>query len=139
MAGKRQEGALPGARLGREIVGVDLASALTDPTFAAVQACFADNPVLVFRDRSLEARDIARFARRFGEIRPGVIEKRHHTEAPEISFLTDVEADGSVDGFDIGQERARHHAPQRRRFPAGSAPYHAAGDGRCGSGLDLAG
>jgi taurine dioxygenase len=103
------EGTLLGDSLGREIVGVDLAKPLAAGIFSAIESTFCRNPVLVFRNQSLDAADYARFANRFGHIRPGVIEKYRHPEAPEISFLTNVGEDGTVDGFGVKRASAWHY------------------------------
>lgn len=101
-------GPLLGPTLGREIVGLDLAT-LDDDGFAALASAFADNPVLVLRMQELAAPDLARFARRFGHIRPGVDPKYRHAEAPEISFLSNVAADGGVDTFGVTRAAAWHY------------------------------
>ena len=103
------EGPLLGGTLGREIVGIDLAQSLDEDVFAAVQSAFGRNPVLVFRDQSLPVERYAAFARRFGEIRPGVIAKYRHPDAPEISYLTNVDEDGSIDAFGVRRASAWHY------------------------------
>jgi len=98
-----------GAPIGMEALGVDLAKPLSDAAFAEIRAAFAEHPVLAFRDQTLTAPNLAAFAKRFGRIVPGVIEKYRHPDAPEISFLTNVEADGSVDAFGVDRASAWHY------------------------------
>ncbi len=54
--------------VGAEIDGVDLASALSDETFAAIYQAFSDHGVLVFRDQTLTELEHTAFALRWGEI-----------------------------------------------------------------------
>lgn len=89
-----------GEMLGTEAVGVDL-SALDDPTFAWIERAFAENPVLVFRDQHLSARDIAAFGNRLGRPRQHSLIKYRHAEYPEVSWLTNVEEDGTVDWYGV--------------------------------------
>ena len=103
------EGPLLGDTLGREIVGVDLAKPLAQGTFDAITAAFRDNPVLVFRGQSLEARQYADFAKRFGSIQPGVSAKYQHPDVPEISYLTNVDKDGAIDEFGVRRASAWHY------------------------------
>lgn len=113
-----------GGTLGLEIWGLDLGGALDDAGFGAVERAFAQNPVLVFHDQSLSAPDLARFARRFGSIVPGVIEKYRHPDAPEISFLTNVEADGGVDRFGVERASAWHYDGSFAEAPPICAMLH---------------
>ena len=119
------EGPLLGDTLGREIVGVDLAKPLAGGIFAAIETAFRGNPVLVFRDQSLEARQFAGFAKRFGPIRPGVIGKYQHPQAPEISYLTNVEKDGTVDEFGVKRAGAWHYDGSFAERPPILAMLHA--------------
>ncbi len=115
------DGRLLGETLGFEIEGLDLAGPRADDAFAAIDAAFAENPVLVFRNQRLSAPDLVRFARRFGRIVPGVIEKYRHPEAPEISFLTNVEADGSIDAFGARRASAWHYDGSFAEIPPHAA------------------
>ncbi|MFT5445689.1 MAG: taurine dioxygenase [Gammaproteobacteria bacterium] len=109
MAMKSIEGPLLSDSLGREILGVDLAEPLTDDAFSAIESAFQDNPVLVFRKQSLGAPEYARFANRFGDIRPGVIAKYRHPQAAEISYLSNVNEDGTIDDFGVKRASAWHY------------------------------
>lgn len=95
--------------LGLEVEGFDLSTALSAGQLGAIEKAFRSNPVLVFHDQFLTAPDLARFAGRFGRIVPGVLEKYRHPDAPEISFLTNVEADGSIDRFGVERASAWHY------------------------------
>ena len=110
--------------LGRVIEGVDLA-AIDDAGFEAIQAAFRDGPVLVFPDQDLSAPALAAFARRYGRIVPGVLEKYRHPDAPEISYLTNVEADGSIDRFGVERASAWHYDGSFLERPPICAMLHA--------------
>jgi taurine dioxygenase len=89
-----------GEALGTEAVGVDL-SRLDDATFDWVKAAFAEHPVLVFRDQRLGAADIAGFGRRFGVPRKHALVKYRHPDHEEVSWLTNVEPDGTIDWYGV--------------------------------------
>ena len=103
------QGKLLGNTLGREIVNLDLAIDISDEIFTHIKLIFRKNPVLIFRKQSLTPREYADFASRFGKIRPGVIEKYKHPVIRDISFLTNVNADGTVDEFGITRAAAWHY------------------------------
>lgn len=108
-----------------ECRGVDLSADLSDAAFAGIETLFARHPVLVFRDQALDAAALARFARRFGDIVPGTIPKYRHDEVPEISWLTNVEADGAVDGFGVRRASAWHYDGSFAKTPPICAMLHA--------------
>ncbi|HVB16539.1 MAG TPA: TauD/TfdA family dioxygenase [Stellaceae bacterium] len=89
-----------GEALGREAVGIDL-SQLDDDTFAWIEQAFAEHPVLVFRDQTLGAPDIAAFGRRFGVPRKHALVKYRHPDHEEVSWLTNVEEDGGIDWYGV--------------------------------------
>lgn len=113
------------ASLGFEINGADLAASLDAAGFARIKQAFARHPVLVFPGQSLTAPTVAGFARRFGRIVPGVLEKYRHPEAPEISYLSNVEADGSVDRFGVERASAWHYDGSFAEAPPICAMLHA--------------
>ena len=98
-----------GSPIGLEVRDIDLSGDLSPKALTAIKSLFADNPVLVFRDQELDAAAIARFAHAFGDIIPGVIEKYRHPDVPEVSFLTNVEADGSIDAFGVRRASDWHY------------------------------
>ena len=93
--------ALGTGELGTEVLGIDLAQPLDDATFAWVARAFAEHPVLVFRDQDLGAREVAAFGRRFGTPRKHALIKYRHAEHPDVSWLTNVDADGKVDWYGV--------------------------------------
>jgi taurine dioxygenase len=98
---------LLGETLGMEAVGVDI-SALDDATFTWIEQVFAEHPVLLFRDQHLSAGDIAAFGRRLGKPRMHSLIKYRHAEYPEVSWLTNVEADGKVDWYGVKRASEWH-------------------------------
>ena len=90
-----------GEALGTEALGVDLSKPLDDAGFAWIARAFADNPVLVFRDQDLGAAELAAFGRRFGTPRKHALIKYRHAENPDVSWLTNVDADGKVDWYGV--------------------------------------
>ena len=51
-----------------EIFGLDCSQPLADQAFQVVESAFLDYPVLIFREQTLSASDVARFGRRFGPL-----------------------------------------------------------------------
>src|SRR4029079_1139994 len=83
-----------GETLGTEALGIDLSRPLDDSTAAWVRGAFSEPPVLVFRDQDLGAAELAAFGRQFGIPRKHALIKYRHADCPEVSWLTNVEADG---------------------------------------------
>jgi len=54
--------------IGAEIHGIDLRSPLADATVARIREIWLQHSVIFFRDQPLPPRDLAAFARRFGEV-----------------------------------------------------------------------
>jgi taurine dioxygenase len=90
-----------GEAFGTEALGIDLSQPLDDATFAWIERAFAENPVLVFRKQQLGPAELSAFGRRFGRPRIHSLVKYRHAEYPEVSWLTNVEADGKVDWFGV--------------------------------------
>ena len=90
-----------GQALGTEAVGIDLSKPLDDATFAWIAGAFAEHPVLVFRGQDLGAPELAAFGRRFGTPRKHALIKYRHADHPDVSWLTNVAADGKVDWYGV--------------------------------------
>jgi taurine dioxygenase len=97
-----------GETLGTEALGIDLSQPLDEPTFAWIKQAFAENPVLVFRDQDLGPDELAAFGRRFGPPRTHALVKYRHAEYPEVSWLTNVDADGKVDWYGVKRATEWH-------------------------------
>jgi alpha-ketoglutarate-dependent taurine dioxygenase len=90
-----------GEALGTEALGIDLSRPLDGPTAAWVKDAFAAHPVLVFRDQDLGAGELSVFGRLFGTPRKHALMKYRHAEHEDVSWLTNVEADGKVDWYGV--------------------------------------
>jgi len=90
-----------GETLGTEAIGIDLAQPLDDGTFAWIADAFARHPVLVFREQQLGAAALSAFGRRFGTPRRHALIKYRHAEHPDVSWLTNVDAEGKVDWYGV--------------------------------------
>ena len=108
-----------------EVCGLDVSADLAPEVFDAIEDAFSRHSVLVFRKHALEAAALVRFARRFGRIAPDTIAKYGHPQAPEISYLTNVEADGGIDEFGVRRALAWHYDGSFAATPPISAMLHA--------------
>ena len=86
-----------GETLGTEALGVDLAKPMDAATSAWVVHAFAEHPVLVFREQSLGAPELAAFGARFGKPRPHSLINYRYPGHPEVSYLRNVD-DAGKDG-----------------------------------------
>src|SRR5208337_4681100 len=114
-----------GEALGTEALGIDLSQPLDDATFAWVARAFSEHPVLVFRDQNLGAGDIAAFGRRFGTPRKHALIKYRHAEHEDVSWLTNVEADGKVDWYGVKRATDWHTDSTYEEVPPLLAMLHA--------------
>jgi taurine dioxygenase len=90
-----------GETLGTEALGVDLSEPLDEKDSAWIARVFAEHPVLVFRDQDLGAAELAAFGRRFGTPRKHALVKYRHAEHEDVSWLTNVDAEGKVDWYGV--------------------------------------
>jgi len=90
-----------GDTLGTEALGINLATALDAPTIAWIHQTFAEHPVLVFRDQDLGANELAAFGRIFGVPRKHSLVKYRHADNQDVSWITNVDADGKIDWFGV--------------------------------------
>ncbi|HUA53326.1 MAG TPA: TauD/TfdA family dioxygenase [Candidatus Sulfotelmatobacter sp.] len=87
--------------LGTEVLGLDLSHPLDDATLAWVERAFADHPVLVFRNQSLSAAQLAAFGARFGTPRPHTLASYRYPGCPEVSWLRNVDEAGKIDWYGV--------------------------------------
>jgi taurine dioxygenase len=64
--------------------------------------------VLVFRDQNLGAIELAVFGRRFGIPRKHALVKYRHSDHEEVSWLTNVEANGKIDWYGVKRATCWH-------------------------------
>jgi taurine dioxygenase len=96
-----------GQALGTEALGIDLAH-IDDAGFAWVARAFAEHPVLVFREQSLGAPELAAFGARFGKPRPHSLINYRYPGHPEVSYLRNVDDAGKTDWFGVKRATAWH-------------------------------
>jgi taurine dioxygenase len=112
MTGNTQTAA-PGVRalgdgFAAEIAGLDLAGPLDGGDIDWIADRLDDYAVLVFRGQHLDAAALDKFSRRFGTPQRHVLERYRHRDIPEISYVTNVAADGSVDRFGVRRATIWH-------------------------------
>ena len=85
-----------GSALAAEIRSVDLAR-IDDATFAAIEAAWYENLVLLFRNQSLAVEDHIAFSRRFGSLEPAPINTQGRPwipEHPEMAVMSNIAENG---------------------------------------------
>lgn len=91
-----------------EVTGLDVGNRLNEAAVAWIADRLDEFAVLVFRKQRLDAGTLHRFACRFGEPRRHVLERYRHPEISEISYVTNVAPDGSVDPFGVRRATIWH-------------------------------
>lgn len=77
--------------MGADVRTLDLAQALDDETFAAVQHAFGRHKLLRFAGQRLSEAQHVAFSRRFGELQRHVLDQFRHPDHPEIYVLSNVD------------------------------------------------
>jgi taurine dioxygenase len=85
-------------KLGAAIVGVALAEAMSDQTFAAIREAFVRHQVLLFPAQEVPPGRQVALARRFGEVQIHVMNQYHADGYPELYRLSNLDADGRPNG-----------------------------------------
>ena len=86
----------PDPGFGREIAGIDLATAADPEVFRHVYQAFLDHQLILFRDQDVSPDVQVAFARNFGEVQVHVMNQYHaYPDHPEIYVLTNR---GRTDG-----------------------------------------
>ena len=88
--------------------GVDLSVSLDDDSIRWIEQALSDHAIVLFPDQGLNGPQLDRFARRFGSPQRHVLERYRHPEVPEVSYVTNVNADGSVDEFGVRRASMWH-------------------------------
>jgi taurine dioxygenase len=87
------------APLGAEIVGVDLAVDIDEPTFRAIEDAYNTHTVVVIRHQHLTPEHLLRFARRFGSLERSPRTQYALPGYPDILLLSNIlDADGQPIG-----------------------------------------
>lgn len=97
-----------GAVIGAEVRGIDLSDGLERGVRAWIHGAVIEHGVLVFRGQDLNAPRFHDFASGFGPLQHHVLRKYRHKDFPGLSWLTNVEADGSVDRFGVTRATSWH-------------------------------
>jgi len=98
--------------LGAEVSGVDLAAALPEEMFSAIQEAWLEHLVLRFRGQSLTDPQLMAFSRRFGELDPpgpNPYGKPFLADHPEMNVISNIKVDGVPIGG-LGDGEAIWHA-----------------------------
>ena len=96
-----------GIGIGATVSGIDLAD-VDGPTRAWIYESVLKHGVLLFRDQDLDPTAFHDFARGFGPLQRHVLRKYRHRDFPGLSWLTNVEEDGSIDRFGVTRATAWH-------------------------------
>jgi taurine dioxygenase len=83
-----------GGAIGAEITGADISVPLDAATFAKIEAAFDRHAVVVIRDQTLTAAQLAAFGRRFGTPQVNVRAEANNDSIPEVGWITNVTRDG---------------------------------------------
>jgi len=93
-----------GKILGATVKGIDLAQPLSERDFKQILRALGAYGVLCFPDQRLDAEELARFGRTFGELEINVANQFHAPGFPEVMVLSNMSVDGKPAGLaDAGQ------------------------------------
>lgn len=97
-----------GIGVGATVTGIDLSRPCDATLRAWIYHTVLTHGVLVFRGQDLDAPAFHDFARAFGPLQQHVLRKYRHDDYPGLSWLTNVEKDGSVDRFGVTRATEWH-------------------------------
>jgi taurine dioxygenase len=97
-----------GPHIGAEVDGLDVSRTLDDNAIRWVAEALATHAVLVLRGQKLDAAQLGAFGRRFGVPRPHLLEGYQHPDFPEVSLVTNVARDGTIDPFGVKRATTWH-------------------------------
>lgn len=107
-----------GEALGTEVCGMNLADGTGQDTADWIKHALMAHPVLVFRYQNLDARDMARLGMQLGKIEKHAFEQYRHPEVPEVSYVTNRDADGKIDKYGVTRASDWHFdEPYKTRLP----------------------
>ncbi|MGD9616282.1 MAG: TauD/TfdA dioxygenase family protein [Alphaproteobacteria bacterium] len=84
---------------GAEVIGMDPALAVDDPTFSAIEAAWYRHSILLFRGLTMTPEQQIAFTRRFGALHTMVPRDYNLSEHPEIFVVSNAEQDGKPLGL----------------------------------------
>lgn len=88
-----------GPHLGAELLGVDLARAMTPETMATIRSAFVANPVLVMRGQEMKPENLIAIGDALGYIEPHSILQYRHPQFEQLSYVTNTKPDGTIDEY----------------------------------------
>ena len=88
-----------GAHLGGELHGVDLSRPITAETLATIRTAFRTHPVLVMRGQQMKPENLIAIGDALGFIEPHSILQYRHPEFEQLSYVTNIKPDGTVDEY----------------------------------------
>jgi taurine dioxygenase len=97
-----------GPNIGAEVDGLDVSRPLDDGTIRWIADALAEHAVLVLRRQRLDAAQLGAFGRRFGVPKPHLLEGYQHPDFPEVSLVTNVARDGTIDPFGVKRATTWH-------------------------------
>jgi taurine dioxygenase len=97
-----------GPHIGAEVEGLDVSQSLDEATIEWIAESLATHAVLVLRGQKLDAAQLGAFGRRFGVPKPHLLEGYQHDDFPEVSMVTNVARDGTIDPFGVRRATTWH-------------------------------
>jgi taurine dioxygenase len=97
-----------GPNIGAEVQGLDVAKPLDDAAIQWIADALSEHAVLVLRSQKLDAAELGAFGRRFGIPKPHLLEGYQHPDFPEVSLVTNVGRDGTIDAFGVKRATTWH-------------------------------
>lgn len=94
--------------IGARVTDIPLGPDISTAQLSAIADALSQWKVLVFPGQHLNAETFHGFASRFGPLQHHVLRKYRHERFPGLSWLTNVNADGSVDTFGVRRATRWH-------------------------------
>jgi len=93
-----------------EISGLNLAQPLAAEAVAVIKRAFREHPVLVFHDQSFDPGALMTFSGHFGTVAPHAQLKYRVPGFPGCSYVTNREANGTIDQFGQAERAVSFHS-----------------------------
>jgi alpha-ketoglutarate-dependent taurine dioxygenase len=97
-----------GKVLGTEIRGIDLARDKDEATIEWIKSAVAKYAVVVFRNQNLSAQEVGRLGKQLGRVEPHLFKQYRHPEVPEVSYVTNRDAEGRIDEYGVARASKWH-------------------------------
>ena len=107
--------------LGAEVVGLDVTDdGAVDAYWDQLQMLLRERHLILFRDQTLDAANLERFATRFGELERAYTQRADGTMTPPVNTIVNVDKDGNLSKSPYVNTNYYWHS-DRANFPNGSA------------------